>query len=67
MWFCLDCRLLCFVQAKTLYKYGWMYVLTALVVVCVDMIMMVSEGCVCLASPGVIMYELNYGRGYVGL
>ena len=28
------CRLLCFVEAKTLSKYGWMYVMAALVRVC---------------------------------
>ena len=31
-------RLYCFVQAKTLYRYGCMYFLAALVLVCVDVI-----------------------------
>ena len=31
-------RLFCFVQAKTLCRYGCMYFLAALVLVCVDMI-----------------------------
>ena len=33
-------RLFCFVQAKTLCRYGCMYSLVALVLVCVDMIVM---------------------------
>ena len=35
-------RLFCFVQAKTLCRYGCMYFLAALVVVCVDMMVMSS-------------------------
>ena len=35
-------RLFCFVQAKTLYRYGCMYFLTALVLVCVDVTVMSS-------------------------
>ena len=35
-------RLLCFVQAKTLCRYGCMYFLAALVLVCVDVIVMSS-------------------------
>ena len=35
-------RLFCFVQAKTLYRYGCMYSLAALVLVCVDVIVMSS-------------------------
>ena len=35
-------RLLCFVQAKTLCRYGCMYFLAALVLVCVDLIVMSS-------------------------
>ena len=35
-------RLLCFVQAKTLCKYGCMYLLAALILVCVDVIVMLS-------------------------
>ena len=35
-------KLLCFVQAKSLSRYGWMYVLAALVLVCVDVIVMSS-------------------------
>ena len=35
-------RLFCFVQAKTLCRYGCMYFLTALVLVCVDVIVMSS-------------------------
>ena len=35
-------RLFCFVQAKTLCRYGCMYFLAALVLVCVDMIVMSS-------------------------
>ena len=35
-------RLFCFVQAKTLYRYGCMYFLAALVLVCVDVIVMSS-------------------------
>ena len=35
-------RLFCFVQAKTLCMYGCMYFLTALVLVCVDVILMSS-------------------------
>ena len=36
-------RLLCFVQAKTLYRYGCMYFfLAALVLVCVDVMVMPS-------------------------
>ena len=38
----LMCRLLCFVQAKTLSRYGCMYVLAALVLVCVDVMVMSS-------------------------
>ena len=33
-------RLFCFVQAKTLCMYGWMYFLAALVLVCVDVMVM---------------------------
>ena len=35
-------RLLCFVQAKTLCRYGCIYVSAALVVVCVDVMVMSS-------------------------
>ena len=35
-------RLLCFVQAKTLCRYGCMYFLAALVLVCVDVMVMSS-------------------------
>ena len=35
-------RLFCFVHAKTLCRYGCMYFLTALVLVCVDVIVMSS-------------------------
>ena len=35
-------RLFCFVHAKTLCRYGCMYFLAALVLVCVDMIVMSS-------------------------
>ena len=35
-------RLFCFVQAKTLYRYGCMFFLSALVLVCVDVIVMSS-------------------------
>ena len=35
-------RLFCFVQAKTLYRYGCMYFLAALVLVCVDVIVLSS-------------------------
>ena len=35
-------RLFCFVQAKTLCRYGCMYFLAALVLVCVDVIVMSS-------------------------
>ena len=35
-------RLFCFVQAKPLYGYGCMYFLAALVLVCVDVIVMSS-------------------------
>ena len=35
-------RLFCFVQAKTLCRYGCMYFLTALVLVCVDVMVMSS-------------------------
>ena len=35
-------RLFCFVQAKTLCRYGYMYFLAALVLVCVDVIVMSS-------------------------
>ena len=35
-------RLFCFVQAKTLCRYGCMYFLDALVLVCVDMMVMSS-------------------------
>ena len=35
-------RLLCFVEAKTLCRYGCMYFLAALVLVCVDVIVMSS-------------------------
>ena len=33
-------RLFCFVQAKTFYRYGCMYFLAALVLVCVDVMVM---------------------------
>ena len=36
-------RLFCFVQAKSLCGYGCMYFLAALVLVCVDIIVMSSE------------------------
>ena len=35
-------RLFCFVQAKTLCRYGCMYFLDALVIVCVDVMVMSS-------------------------
>ena len=35
-------RLFCFVQAKTLCRYGRMYLLAALVIVCLDVMMMSS-------------------------
>ena len=35
-------RLFCFVQAKTLCRYGYMYFLAAFVLVCVDVIVMSS-------------------------
>ena len=35
-------RLFCFVKAKTLWMYGWMYFLAALVLVCVDVMVMSS-------------------------
>ena len=35
-------RLLCFVQAKTVCSYGCMYLLAALVLVCVDVMVMSS-------------------------
>ena len=35
-------RLFCFVLAKTLCRYGYMYFLAALVLVCVDVIVMSS-------------------------
>ena len=35
-------RLFCFVQAKTLCRYGYMYFLAELVLVCVDVMMMSS-------------------------
>ena len=35
-------RLFCFVPAKTLCRYGCMYVLAALVLVCVDVMVMSS-------------------------
>ena len=35
-------RLLCFVLAKTLCRYGCMYLLTALLLVCVDVMVMSS-------------------------
>ena len=41
--FCLDLVRGCFVQAKTLCRYGCMYFLAALVLVCVDVIVMSSE------------------------
>ena len=37
-------RLFCFVQAKTLCMYGCMYLLAALVIVCVDVMVMVMLG-----------------------
>ena len=40
--FCLDLVGGCFVQAKTLCRYGCMYFLAALVLVCVDVIVMSS-------------------------
>ena len=42
-------RLFCFVQAKTLCRYGCMYFLAALVLVCVDVIVM-SSACELLSS-----------------
>ena len=35
-------RLFCFVQEKTVCRFGWMYFLAALVVVCVDVMVMSS-------------------------
>ena len=35
-------RLFCFLQAKTLYRYGCMYFLAALMLVCVDVMVMSS-------------------------
>ena len=40
--FSISMRLFCFVQAKTLCRYGCMYFLAALVLVCVDVIVMSS-------------------------
>ena len=34
--------LFCFVQAKTLCRYGWMHFLAAFVLVCVDVMVMAS-------------------------
>ena len=44
VFFCLDScmRLFCFVQAKTLCRYGCVYFLAALVLVCVDVMVMSS-------------------------
>ena len=36
-------RLFCFVQAKTLCRYGFIYFLAALVLVCVDVMVMSSS------------------------
>ena len=38
----LSVRLFCFVQAKTLCSYGYMYFLAALVLLCVDVMVMSS-------------------------
>ena len=35
-------RLFCFVQTKTICRYGFMYFLAALVIVCVDVMVMSS-------------------------
>ena len=35
-------RLFCFVQTKTLYRYGYIYFLAALVLLCVDVMVMSS-------------------------
>ena len=35
-------RLFCFVQAKTFYMYGCIYILAALMLVCVDVMVMSS-------------------------
>ena len=43
-------RLFCFVQAKTLCRYGCMYFLAALVLVCVDVIVMSSCRCCMFVS-----------------
>ena len=40
--FILRSRLLCFVQAKTLCRYGCLHLLAALVLVCVDVMVMSS-------------------------
>ena len=42
VWSGFSMRLFCFVQAKTLYRYGCMYFLPALVLLCVDVIVMSS-------------------------
>ena len=59
-------KLFCFVQAKTLCRYGCMYFLAALVLVCVDVIVMsslfgwvISICCVGFASLDVVCDELN--------
>ena len=42
LYVCVLCALFCFVQAKTLCRYGCMYFLTELVLLCVDVMVMSS-------------------------
>ena len=48
-------RLFCFVQAKTLCRYGCMHFLAALVLVCVDVIVMSSA---CMLHRGSLIRQL---------
>ena len=45
--FGISVRLFCFVQAKTLCRYGYMYFLAAFVPVCVDAYAMTGTGALC--------------------
>ena len=57
--FCLDLVWFCFVPAKTVCRYGCMYFLAALVLVCVDVMMMsyfFLRGCFIEMSPKNIHY-----------
>ena len=47
-------RLFCFVQAKTLCRYGCMYFLAALVLVCVDVIVMSSAYFLAMTGTGAL-------------